>query len=452
MRNAVKRKILVVDDNGDLRAVLLGILKDAGFSTAEATDGADAVELFRADIPDAVLLDLNMPNMGGIDTLHELKRIDKNVPVVILTGHGDIPTAVESIKSGAYDFCVKPPDFDKLIITLRRAIEMRELEKEVQRAHTALELSQEGVFGKSSEMRKVIQQINQVAGTDFSVIIQGETGTGKSYIAGVLHSMSKRAAYPFVRVDIGLIPDTLVESELFGYRKGAFTGADRNKSGYFEGARGGTVFIDELENMSPQMQSKLLTAIEKKEVYPLGSINQVNIDVRFIAATNKDLKNSVRRGLFREDLFYRLGEFIITLPPLRERREDILFFAQKFFLEACDELGKQIRGISDAARGLLLQHSWYGNIRELKNVIRRAVLLANTDMINPGHLDLMVGCRPEEDAPVASLSLKDSVRELERTKIQEALEKTGGNKTKAAEILRISYKNMSDKIKEYGIE
>ncbi|MCC6345565.1 MAG: sigma-54-dependent Fis family transcriptional regulator [Nitrospirales bacterium] len=452
MRSAVKRKVLVVDDDGDVRAMLLGVLKDEGFFTTEAIDGAGAVELFRDVLPDAVLLDLNMPSMGGIETLHEIKRIARNVPVIILTGFGDIPTAVEAIKSGAYDFCVKPPDFNKLIITLRRAIEMKELEEEVKRAHTALELSQEGIFGKSGAMRKVIQQINQVAGTDFSVIIQGETGTGKSYIAGVLHSMSKRASNPFVRVDIGLIPDPLAESELFGYRKGAFTGADRNKFGYFESARGGTVFVDELENMSPYMQSKLLTAIEKKEIYPLGSTNLVNIDVRFIAATNKDLKSSVGKGLFREDLFYRIGEFIITLPPLRERREDIPFFTQKFFLEACDELQKQIRGISDGALALLMQHAWYGNIRELKNVIRRAVLLANTDMIKPVHLDLTAGCRPEEEAPVVPLSLKDSVRELERTRIQEALVRTRGNKTKAAEILRISYKNMSDKIREYGIE
>ncbi|MFO0754041.1 MAG: sigma-54 dependent transcriptional regulator [Thermodesulfovibrionales bacterium] len=448
----MKRKVLVVDDDGEVRAMLLGVLRDEGFSTTEAADGAGAVELFRDAVPDAVLLDLNMPSMGGIEVLHEMKRIERSVPVIILTGFGDIPTAVEAIRSGAYDFCVKPPAFDELIITLRRAIEMKELEEEVRRAHSALELSQEGVFGKSSAMRKVIRQINQVAGTDFSVIIQGETGTGKSYIAGALHSMSKRASNPFVRVDIGLIPDPLAESELFGYRKGAFTGADRNKFGYFESARGGTVFLDELENMSSYMQSKLLSAIEKKEVYPLGSTDLVNIDVRFIAATNKDLIGSVRKGLFREDLFYRLGEFIITLPPLRERREDIPFFTQKFFLEACDELQKQMRGISEGALDLLMQHPWYGNIRELKNVIRRAVLLATTDTIKPMHLDLAAGCRPEEDAFPAPLSLKDSVKELERTRIQETLVRTAGNKTKAAEILKISYKNISDKIKEYGLE
>lgn len=426
------------------------VLSDEGFSVAEAPDGVSALKIFKKDLPDAVLLDLNMPHMGGLETLQELKKINSHVPVIILTAYSDIPTVVEAVKRGAYDFTVKPPDFDRLIITVKRAVERRDLEMEVRRATTALELSLEQVFGRSDAMKTVINQIRQVAQTEFSVIIQGETGTGKSFVANTIHNMSRRADKSFVRVDIGLIPDTLVESELFGYRKGAFTGAEKNKIGYFETAGCGTIFIDELENMSPYVQSKLLSVIERKKVYPLGSTESVAVDVRVIAATNKDIQRSMRAGDFRDDLFYRLGEFIINLPPLRQRAEDIPFFAQKFLLDACTELNKQIKGMHDSAVELLLQHTWPGNIRELKNVIRRAVLSAESDVIQQEHIELLIKNHHTE-VPASPLSLKDEIRMLEKRRIREALAKTGGNKTKAAELLRISYTNICEKIKEYGI-
>lgn len=444
-------KIMVVDDETDLRSIVIDVLKNEGFATLEAEDGLRAVKLFKTDTPDAVLLDLNMPYMKGIETMNELMKLDRSVPIIILTGYGDVQTAVEAIRAGAYDFTVKPPDFEKLVITIRRAVEKRDLEREVQSASFALESSLEHVLGKSNPMKKVIKQITQVARTDFSVIIQGETGTGKSVVAGTIQNMSKRAEKPFVSVDIGLIPDLLIESELFGYRKGAFTGADRDKAGYFETGHGGTIFIDELENMSQHVQAKILSFIEKKVICPLGSTHPVSSDLRIIAATNKDIKECVAKKEFREDLFYRLGEFIITLPPLRERIEDIPFFAKKFLFEASVEVNKQIRGIEDEAVTLLMTHPWPGNLRELKNMMRKAALLAETDSIGRTSLEMLLHEQPSGKQKSRFQPMKEAMKELEKKLITEAMEKTGGNKTRAAELLEISYKNLFDKIKEYGI-
>jgi DNA-binding NtrC family response regulator len=444
-------KILIVDDDEDLRAIVKEVLRDEGFSLMEASDGLKAIEVFKADRPQAVLLDLQMPRMNGLEILQELKKIDSHVPVIILTAHGDIPTAVKAIKNGAYDFSVKPPEFEKLIITLKRAIERLTLQAEIAKVSLALESSLEHLLGKSPAIRKVIKEIRQVAETDFSVIIQGETGTGKSVVASAIQNMSKRAGQPFVSVDIGLIPDNLIESELFGYKKGSFTGAQKDKIGYFETAHFGTIFLDELENMSPLIQCKLLTVIEKKRVYPLGDTNPVDIDVRILSATNSDIKLSVQKKEFREDLFYRLGEFIISLPPLRERGEDIQLFAQKFIFEACAELNKQIKEMTSSAIARLTKHAWPGNIRELKNVMRRAVLLTDKDIIDEGCIDFLMNEQPEARA-ASSLHLKEAVKELERRMILEALEKSRGNKTKTAEVLNISYRTLFEKIREYGID
>jgi DNA-binding NtrC family response regulator len=446
-------RILVVDDDEDLRTIVREVLKDGGFSVTEAKDGLSGMKLFKADIPDAVLIDLKMPHMDGIETMKGIRKIDPNVPVIILTGHGDIPTAVEAIKSGAYDFVSKPPEFDRLIVTLRRAIERRSLQKEVERANTAFSSSLEIQFGKSDAIETVIGQIRQIAGTDFSVIIQGETGTGKSVVAGAIQGLSPRADKPFVNVDIGLIPDHLVESELFGYKKGAFTGAERDKVGYFETANRGTIFVDELENMSPHVQAKMLSFIEKKKIYPLGGTTPVDLDVRIIAATNKDIKTCVRMKEFREDLFYRLGEFIITLPPLRERADDIPLFAQRFVFEAATELNRQIRGIADDGIALLLTHSWPGNLRELKNVMRKATLLTEEDIIHRECIaSLIAEQSADKSSPSAFSPLREAVKELERKLIREALEKTRGNITRAAKLLDVSYKNLYDKIKEYNLK
>ena len=443
-------KVLIIDDEDDLRSILNDVLSGEGFSVSEASNGAAGLESFRNDPPHAILLDLNMPQMNGIDTLTAIKLINPMVPIIILTAHGDIPTAVEVMRLGAYDFTTKPPDFDRLLLLIKRAVEHYQLELDVESANNTLELSLESLLGKSSAMKKVIELIGYAAQTDFSVIIQGETGTGKTFVAEALHNLSKRNSKPFVRVDIGLIPDSLIESELFGYRKGSFTNASGSKIGFFEAANSGTIFIDEIENMSHAIQSKLLNVIERKEVYPIGSTSPTYIDIRIIAATNKDIRRSITEKDFREDLFYRLGEFIITIPPLRERNEDIPFFAKKFLLEACSELKKQTRGISEDALSFLADYSWPGNLRELKNVIRRAVLFSGADNIEQKTLESLIR---EKFSPSDSIctSLKSEIRELEKKRISEAVIKTGGNKTKAAELLQISYKSFCEKLKEYKI-
>ena len=444
-------KVLIVDDDNDLRAVVGDMLKEEGFEVSEAKDGVTALGAIKKNMPDAVLLDLKMPGLDGIEVMQEIRKIDPRIPVIIMTAHGDIPTAVEAIQKGAYDFTIKPPDFDKLIIALRRAVERRKLESEVKRFSNALDLSLEQMFGSSPAIKKIVDQITQVAGTNLSVIIQGETGTGKTFIANAIHSVSNRARKAFVRVDMGLVPDTLFESELFGYRKGAFTGADRHKAGYFENANSGTIFIDEIENIPLHIQGKLLSVLDEKRIYPLGSTTPVSIDVRVVAATNRDIRQCVMSKSFREDLYYRLGEFVIKVPPLRERSEDIPFFVNKFILDAGTELNRQIREISGDALTLLVNHSWPGNVRELKNVVRKAVLMSVGDVIDK-HVVGPLLTEFEVEEKTSSLSIKDAVRDVEKRKIKEALRRTNGNKTRSAELLCISYKNLLDKIKIYGLE
>lgn len=444
-------KVLVVDDEEIVRYALTEKLKENGFSVSEAYDGRNAIEMFREKEFDAVLLDLRMPEMDGIETLNELKKHYEDVPVIIVTAYGDIPTAVEAIKIGAYDFIEKPPQISKLIVTLRRAIEKSELMRKVKRLDTAYENSLECLLGRSRAIRDVIEQIQKVAWSDFSIIIQGETGTGKSFIASAIHSLSKRVEKAFVKVDVGVIPETLIESELFGHEKGAFTGADRKKKGYFELSNGGTIFIDELQNIPLSIQSKLLTVVEEKRIYPIGSIRPVDINVRLITATNKNIKESVSKNEFREDLFFRLGEFIITIPPLRERLEDIPFFCRKFLLEAATEFNRQFREIDDDAMGSMLQYHWPGNVRELKNVIRKAALLADDGIIKRRHINFMADPLSDKKDDVLLFPLRDAVKNLEKNAITNALRISNGNKTKAVALLQIDYKTLLTKIKEYGL-
>ncbi len=444
------RTVLTVDDEEIVRFTLSEKLKEHGFSVKEACNGRDAVAICTSESIDAVLLDLNMPEMDGIETLQELKRQGSNVPVIIVTAYGDISTAVKAIKLGAYDFIEKPPQVSKLLVTLERAIEKGELEKKVKKLDTTLETSFEWLMGKSSAMKGVIAKVRQVSSSDFSVVLQGETGTGKSFLASVIHNMSRRAGKEFIKVDMSVIPENLVESELFGYEKGAFTGASRNKKGYFEVAREGTLFIDELENMSPYMQTKLLSAVEDRKIFPLGSTRPVNIDVRLIFASNKNLKKSVGKKEFRKDLFYRLGEFIIDIPPLRERVEDIPMFARKFLIEASTEMNKQIKEFEDAI-ACLVEYHWPGNLRELKNVIRRAVLLSEDGVLRPKNVRFLLK-EGEYNTENASLfPLREAVAAIEKKAIKEALHINAGNKSKAAALLQIDYKTLLTKIKDYII-
>ncbi|MBI3599114.1 MAG: sigma-54-dependent Fis family transcriptional regulator [Nitrospinae bacterium] len=450
----MNKKILIVDDDKATLLALTIFLDDNGFSSTGAYTGRDAIEFFKRGVFDAVLLDLKMPDMDGINIMYELKKVSHDVPIIILTGHADIQIAVQSIKLGAYDFIKKPPDFNNLAITLKRGIERTELERAVRRLNTAVGIHLEGLLGSGNAIKKVIEQIHQVAESNFSVIVQGETGAGKSIVARAIHNISKRAAAPFITVDIGTIPETLIESEIFGHEKGAFTGAEKSKKGFFEISHGGTILLDELENISPYIQTKLLRLVEEKKVYPLGSTKSIEVDVRIIAATNRDINQDVKEKKFREDLFYRLGEFIITIPPLRERIGDIPFFAHKFLGEAAEELKKDYE-LTEDAEAFLKRHHWPGNIRELKNVIRRSALVSTRGVIRRENLELLIADKDKDAGGLSMIPLKEvaaiATRSAEEKAIRHAMELTKGNKTKAAAILQIDYKTLLKKIKDYGI-
>jgi len=461
-------KILIVDDEEPVRAGLRDILKAHGFAPIEAASGKEALNIFSRTKPDAVLLDLRMPGMDGMETLREFVKLDPEVPVIMITAYGEVDSAVEAMKLGAYDFFAKPPEIDRLITSVKRAVQKFDLERKIKQLDTAVESSLEWLLGRSRAMKKVIEQIRQVAWSDMSVIIQGETGTGKSFVARAIHTESSRNKRPFITVDMGVIPETLVESELFGHEKGAFTGADRKRVGHFMQAKEGTLFIDEVQNMTNFVQSKLLRTVEQKKVYPLGSTKGVNVNVRIIAATNVSLKQAMKQKKFRADLFFRLGEFLIVIPPLRERGEDILVLAEKFLTEAGSEFQKPVRGINESAQDLLRQYHWPGNVRELKNIIRRAVLLSTDGVLTSRHLDSSIHTKQLVNAagfdnkvlkPTVEINwplppLKDisaiAVRDVEMKVIKEVLIRTGGNKSKAAALLQVDYKTILAKIKTYG--
>ena len=371
--------------------------------------------------------------------------------MIILSGHGDVAAAVAAVKGGAFDYIEKPPDFERIALTLRQALEKKRLEGEVRRISAALDSSLENRFGASPAIRELIGRMKQVAPTDLAVIVQGETGTGKTYVAHAIHELSRRAAMAFVRVDISVIPPSLAESELFGARKGAYTGSDRDRVGYVAGANGGTLFLDDIENIPLEIQAKLLDVLETKRICPVGGGEPLALDFRVIAATNRDLHECVAAKTFREDLLYRLGEFVIDIPPLRERPEDILFFMDVFLLEACTEMGRHVRGYSAAAADLLLRHPWPGNVRELKNVVRRAALLATGDLVESGQVHFIARGDEAVQGELPANSLKEAVHEFEKKIIRQALEKTGGNKTRVAELLKMSYPSLLSKVKEYGL-
>lgn len=445
-----------MDDNKTVRRAISKNLGERGFSPIEASNGREALEIFQKEKPDSVLVDLRMPDMDGIETLQKLKEIDPGIPIIIITGHGDIPTAVEAIKLGAYEFVVKPPDFDRLVLILRRATEKCEMDRKIKMLSSDIKTSLEYLLGNGASMKKVIQDIHRISHSDFSLVIQGETGTGKSFIARIIHNLSKRANGPFVSVDIGSIPEPLIESELFGYEKGAFTGAEKKKKGFFEIADRGTLIIDEMQNMSPYVQSKLLMAAEGKYIIPLGSTCPIKTDVRIIGATNTDILKAVKEEkIFREDLFYRLGEFMIFLPPLRERVEDIPAFANKFIMEAAEDLNKPMHSISEVALDLLEKYSWPGNIRELKNVVRRAVLLSDEGVIKPENIKFLMKKekmpQTSESYPAFDAPSVLDLKKIEELTIKKAMDVTKGNKTKAALLLNISYVTLFKKIKDYSI-
>ena len=456
--------ILIVDDEKDMRWLLTHILKKDGHTLYEAGDCKEAMVFFKKNSPpDLVSLDLRIPGeMDGMDLLRKIKETQPEIQVVILTAYGNIGSAVEAIKLGAYDYLTKPFENERLRLTFRRALENQKLSQEVLQLKTELgkELDLELIMGTSQEIRKVSDRINKVASTNFTVLIEGESGTGKEIVANAIHRASLRRNGPFIAVDCGAIPDTLIESELFGYEKGAFTGADKEKKGQFELANKGTIFLDEIGNLPYHVQNKLLRMIQERKIQKLGGKHAFPIDVRIIIASNVPLLQLVEGKAFRPDLYYRLNEFKIELPPLRKRKEDIPFLVAEFIKEGNMDLQKDVKGLSKESLAMLVNHFWPGNVRELKNVIKRAVLLAE-NLVEPSHLifdnspsatsQFVVPEERTERMPLKEIT-KKAVHFVEKREIESALLRSSGNKSKASRMLKIDYKTLLTKIKEYQIK
>lgn len=464
--------ILIVEDDRDTQTILKMVLENKKYNIIQALNGKTALELAESTAFDAVILDLVLGDIDGLEVLEKLKTDEPGLPVIILTGHADVQSAVKAMKLGAVDYLIKPFSNEELVLIIEKAVRERRFfrEYEALKSHISSFHSGDVVFGNSAEIKKVLEMSLQVAKTDLTVILYGHSGSGKEVWARQIHKMSLRNKNPFVALDCGAIPENLVESELFGYEKGAFTGADRRKLGLFEIAFGGTLFLDEISNLSISTQAKLLRVLQEKRIRHLGGKKDIPVDVRIIVATNRDLLACTKDGTFREDLYHRLNQFTIVLPNLADRKEDIPVLVHYFIKEANKALKKNIDKISDEAIKVLKDYSWPGNIRELQNTITRAVLIADKEIL-PEHLGIIgtvperaerAGTVPEQGLslnvgaqPVKDLNLKKSVRahikELEKQIISQALNQTGGNKLKASKILGIDRKALYYKLKEYKI-
>jgi DNA-binding NtrC family response regulator len=449
--------VLIVDDDAALRLILSDFLSQEDYKILLAKDGREALDLLKRQQVDILLLDINMPGMTGMEVLEKVKELGENPLVIMLSALQEVKLAVKAVKLGAYDYLSKPVNLEELKLVIEKGLQHRQLERKAEHLEQKIQesWSTAGLIGTSPAMKRVFQFIDKVAGTDTTVLIQGESGTGKELVAYAIHQRSLRKDKPFITIDCGAIPEELVESELFGHEKGAFTGALQKKEGKFELAKGGTLFLDEIGNLPLPGQAKLLRALEQKQITRVGGISMIPVDVRIIAATNVVLSQATREGKFREDLFYRLNVFILELPPLRERKEDIPLLVENFLHRFAQQQRKNIREISPEAMELLLNYHWPGNVRELRNVLERAIILAE-DSIRPEHLPNFSGSTPSPS--LSSLSTlpfseaKDKVlSDLEKEYILQALAKSGGNKAKAARALNINYRTLYEKMKKYGI-
>lgn len=486
-------KILIIDDDNDMCLLLSRLLTRKGFEPVAVNSGKAALEWLAGNEPDLVLCDFRLDDMNGIALLPEMKKMHPAVPVIIITGYSDIKNVVEVIKMGAYDYITKPLFPDEIIITINKALNEQQNEQQfrttippvvthkpeaaVRGPRSKADKLEQYVVPASPEFTNVIKQINLVAPTDYSVIIYGESGSGKEAIAQQIHQKSKRADKPFVAIDCGALSRELAGSELFGHEKGAFTGALNQKIGSFEIANGGTIFLDEIANLSYDIQVSLLRVVQERKIKRLGGVKDISLDVRIIIASNEKLWNATQEGKFREDLYHRFNEFNIDVPPLRERSSDIMFFARHFLALTNKELDKEVLGFEPDVERIFLNYSWYGNLRELKNVIKRATLLTESSLIEVKSLPFEItnfqklqfdvsesdqytgnhvqaGATPKSDTPAlpnTSKMLKTANMQAEHEVIMNVLKQTNYNKSKTAKLLNIDRKTLYNKLNQYNI-
>jgi len=454
-----KKRLLVIDDEENMRHMLSSLLKKSGYLVDTASSGDEALKMVDRTLYDFILCDLKMPNMGGMEFFETARDKLWASTVIMMSAYGSIDTAVEAMKKGAYDFISKPFKLDEVLLTLRKAEERESLKRENRWLKERIRKIQENYhFGnmvaKSKSMNAVFKLAEKVAQYDTTVLIYGDSGTGKELIARGIHNVGARAKEPLVPVNCGGIPENLLESELFGFKRGAFTGADRDKKGLFEAANEGTIFLDEIGELPLSLQVKLLRVLQENEIRAVGDSKTKKINVRIIAATAKNLENEVKKGAFRDDLFFRLNVVPIKLPPLRDRPEDIPILTQYFIDRFNISLNKRIKGITPAATSILLKHSWPGNVRELENIIERAAVLAEDSILVPENFPPGLGkdsSGERMDDLFEGYSLKTAQKIIEKNLITKALEATNGNRTKAARILEISHPSLLSKIKAYNI-
>ena len=453
-------RILVVDDERSMRELLAIVLRREGYEVLLAENGRTAISLLEREPVDLLISDIKMPDMSGVEVLRAAKRIDPDILGIMITAFASTDTAVEAMRLGACDYLSKPFDIDLLKMKVREKIENRQLRQENVLLKRTLGLSHQfsNIIGRSSVMLDVFKMIETVARTNSTILLSGESGTGKGLVAQAIHFHSLRREKPMVSLNCGAMPENLLESELFGHMRGAFTGADANKKGLLEVAEKGTVFLDEIGEMSAVMQVKLLRVLQERRFRRVGGLEELTADIRVIAATNQDLSKAVAEGRFREDLFYRINVIPIALPPLRERREDIPLLAEHFLAKYAGQMDKDITGVSREAMDLLLHHDWPGNIRELENALERAVAIEATPAILPDSLPATIRgdsprpvAAPAEALPESGFDLEAHVQEIERGYIAEALKKTGGVQVKAADLLGMSFRSFRYYVKKYNL-
>jgi len=453
-------KILLIDDSPDILTHLSEYLKNEGYEVEASTDGEKAISMIERKCYDIILTDLMMPNIDGMEVLKYVTQHSRESICMILTGYGTIKNAVEAVKLGAFDYLTKPIKMDEILITLKRALEFRDLKRENQNLRNQLKKKYkfENIIGDSEKMHQIFETIEKVADTDSTILILGESGTGKELIAKAIHYNSYRREGPFIPVNCAAIPSELLESELFGHEKGAFTNAIRTRIGRFELANGGTVFLDEIGDMSPNLQSKLLRVLQERQFERIGGVKTVKVDIRIIAATHEDLKVAVEQGKFRQDLYYRLNVIPIQVPPLRERKSDIPLLVHHFLNHFNRSKKRKIQGINNEALSRFLEYLWPGNVRELENIIERIVILTNNDSITVQDLPEKIQTlsldeqAPLFEIPEEGISLDNALNEFEKKLILQALNKTGWIKNKAAQLLNLNRTTLIEKIKRQNLQ